>query len=147
MQNSFFKKAKIMLVADEGCREYPYKDSTGHLTIGIGHNLDAGAIGAGAIDALFEQDLKNAIDGARAIWGNDWETFSEHRQLALVNLVFNLGESKFREFYKTIKLIDAGEWAGAAANLLNTKYAKQVGLRAERVALMLEADVFPYENA
>ena len=57
--------------------------------------------------------------------------------MILVNLVFNMGFSKFLQFKKTIKHIENEEFELAGAELLNSRYAQQVGQRAIDVANQL----------
>jgi lysozyme len=55
----------------------------------------------------------------------------------MVNLIFNMGMSTFRKFKKTIQHMENGDYELAAAELLNSRYAQQVGQRALDVANQL----------
>lgn len=51
-------------------------------------------------------------------------------QSVLVNLIFNLGEAGLAKFKNTLKLINAGDYVRASANLIQSLWYKQVGGRA-----------------
>lgn len=128
------------LKRDEGCRLKPYKDTTGHLTIGYGHNLDNG-ITLEMAAMLLEQDIAIAVASLRGRF--DWfDTLSGPRQAALTNMVFNLGINKFMEFHGMLNALDNGDFHTAALHMLNSKWHDQVGARAERIAKQLEDDVY-----
>jgi lysozyme len=55
----------------------------------------------------------------------------------MVNLIFNMGMSTFRKFKKTIQHMENKEYELAGAELLNSRYAEQVGQRAIEVANQL----------
>jgi len=60
------------------------------------------------------------------------------RQEAMVDLLFNLGLPRFLGFKKMIKHLSNRDYSQAAAELLNSRYAIQVGDRANELAYMLE---------
>lgn len=146
-------KARRMLLRDEGSRPYPYDDAsgkfiygTGRVTVGIGRNLEANPLSDIAIDLLLLEDLTRAEAGARRILGNsNFQALTENRKLAVINLVFNLGEDGFSKFSTTIKFLKERDYESAALNLLKSKYATQVKTRANRVSEMIRKDDFPYE--
>jgi lysozyme len=130
-------KLTTELKRDEGVRDKPYLDTEGHLTIGVGHNLDA----EGLCDAAITAQLKYDID-TKAIVPLDihlpwWRLHPEPVQRALANLCFNLGIQSLLKFTTTLNLIQSRKYEQAARNLLKTLYAKQVGQRAQRVAQLL----------
>jgi len=57
----------------------------------------------------------------------------EVRQHAFVNMLFNLGLTKFSKFKKVIKNAKAGDWNEAAAQAQMSLWFKQVGKRAARI--------------
>ena len=62
----------------------------------------------------------------------------DERQYVLVDMTFNLGFNRLLLFKKMLSYIGTGCYKHAAAELLNSNYAKQVGTRAERLARTLE---------
>lgn len=143
MNHVNFEAAKKMLIFDEGMKLSPYQCSEGHQTIGIGHLL-SGDIGLDAALAIFAHDLTKAENGARGIFP-EFDSFSTPRQLALINLTFNLGAAGLRAFKKFVAAMKAANFSLAAAEILNSKYAAQVPKRAARIAAMIENDRLPKE--
>jgi len=127
------------LKRDEGLRLEPYRDSEGLLTIGYGHCLDRKGISQAVADQMLLDDIADAelITRVRFPWTAQ---LSEPRRAAIVNLVFNLGGAGLNTFKKFLVAAKAGDWQTARAELLDSKYAKQTGERAVRVATQLAED-------
>ena len=129
------------LERDEGLRLKPYTDTVGKLTIGIGRNLTDVGISEGEARALLENDIDRAeanLDRALP-W---WRGLDAVRQEIMVNLTFNLGIGGLLTFKNTLAAIKAGLWANAARGLRASKWARQVGARAERLASAMETGKF-----
>ena len=127
------------LIRDERLVLYPYRDSRGFMTIGVGHNLDARGISERAAIMILDddiQDTKTALLG-KFPWMRD---LSPARLGAFINLAFNMGVAGLSEFRKTLRLAESGEWVAASEQLLESLYATQVGDRARRVAQQLKTD-------
>lgn len=124
------------LIRDEGLRKFPYEDTVGKLTIGIGHNLTDRGLSDRVIQKIYDEDVEEAqIMLDRFLpW---WITRPEPVQRALVNLCFNMGIKTLLTFKITLANIQSGQYDRAAQNLLRSKYAKQVGERAQRVANLI----------
>ena len=134
-------KLRDQLIRDEGLRLEPYRDSEGLLTIGVGHCLDRKGISRKVADLMLDEDISDAQVTVRTKW--PWVgQLSEARQAAFTNLVFNLGGGGLSTFKKFLAAAQAGDWVTASRELLNSKYAKQVGGRAQRVAQQLLGDTW-----
>ena len=59
-----------------------------------------------------------------------WNTFPEDAKAIVMDLVFNMGINTWLSFRKTRAYMELGEWEKAGKELLNSKYAQQVGRRA-----------------
>ena len=59
------------------------------------------------------------------------------RQAVVVDMSFNLGLTRFSQFTQTLKAISAGNYAAASSYMLDSKWARQVGPRAQRLAKMM----------
>lgn len=129
-------RMKAELGRDEGVRLKPYRDGVGKLTLGIGRNLDDVGITANEADYLLENDIGRAMAGLDAAlpW---WRELSEARQRALVNMAFNLGVAGLLGFRAAIAALHAGDYDAAAVAALDSRWARQVGMRADRIAAML----------
>jgi len=53
-------------------------------------------------------------------------------------MAFNLGIAGLLKFENTLALIRSGSYAQAAAEMVKSKWAKQVGKRADRLANMMK---------
>lgn len=139
-----------MLKRHEGIRLKPYRCTAGKLTIGAGHNIDAkglppdieayledyGQITNEMVDILLDQDIEDTITDCKRLYP-ELESFTEPRQDALCDFVFNVGYKTASTFIKTNRAINAGQWDEAADLLLESRYARQVGKRANEIAEML----------
>ena len=129
------------LERDEGIRLKPYTDTVGKLTIGIGRNLTDVGISQGEARALLENDLDRVeTDLDRSLpW---WRGLDAVRQEVLANMTFNLGINGLLGFKNTLAAVKAGLWANAARGMRASKWARQVGARAERLASAMETGKF-----
>ena len=127
---------RSQIVRDEGVRLMPYKDSEGLLTIGVGRCLDRVGISMAEADMMLDNDISRATASviARIPWAQGLE---EVRRGALVNFAFNMGIAGLLGFQKMLAAMERGAWDEAARELLDSKYAGQVGVRAERLARQL----------
>jgi lysozyme len=124
------------LKIDEGTRLHPYTDTTGNLTIGIGRNLSSVGISETEAEALCLNDMA-AAEAALTRNVPWWLNLDDARQMALINLTFNMGINTLLEFKNMLAALHAGDYSGAAVDLLASKYAKEVGARAERIAALI----------
>ena len=158
------EKLKEQLVIDEGLKLFPYKDSLGITTIGIGRNLEGKGL---TKDELFflgikektKEDIikKLSITGitkedAFYLCDNDideiynqlkksvpwFESKPDVVQRILVNMGF-MGVPKLLKFTKTLGLIKENKYKDASIEMLNSLWAKQVKGRAIRLSNMLKS--------
>ena len=134
------------ICSDEGLRLRAYKCTAGKLTIGYGHKLTPSEIKAGMTEIsaakageLLHQDLGFAVAGCNQIFGRErFEGFSDARQRALVNMVYQMGATGVLGFRRMIDSIMHEDWNGASSNALDSKWARlDTPSRAQRVAGML----------
>ncbi len=130
-------KLKSILIRHESLKLSPYRCSAGKLTIGVGRNLEDKGISFEEADFMLENDIQDSLKALREIFV-DFETFSENRQIALVDMIFNLGRAGFEKFTKTIGLIRIGNWKRASLEALDSKWAEQVKTRGIEIAYMLK---------
>ena len=128
------------LVRDEGLRLKPYKDSVGKLTIGVGRNLDDRGLSTSEAMMLLTNDIadcaadvNNALPWARGL--------DEARRGVLLNMCFNLGIHGLLGFTHMLAALQTGLYAAAAAHMLDSRWAEQVGDRALRLAAQLKTGV------
>jgi lysozyme len=111
----------------------PYQDSAGKLTIGYGRNLDDNGISEKEAEILLEHDLAAASQDIVSVFP-EFETYSESRKTALADMMFNLGRPRLLGFTNMISAVKSGDWKLAGAEMLDSRWATQVGPRARKLA-------------
>ena len=141
-----YTQTELDLIRDEGVRLRVYRCTAGHLTIGVGHKLTDREVLQGLSEISLEQagyllhmDIGIAMNGCASIFGRDrFDSFTEARQRALVNMCFQLGTAGLAKFRKMVDAIMRDDWAAAQAEALDSKWARSDSpARAQRVAHML----------
>lgn len=140
MRPDTLKAAEDMLLHDEGLKRRPYKCPAGFWTWGVGHNLEAtplpldilililnGEMQAAPIDLLRHDILQTELAAQRVLGIAVYNGLSEPRKLAVVNMVFNLGEAGFAKFVSTIAAIQRGDFKAAGEHAAASLWARQVG--------------------
>lgn len=119
----------------EGYKAFPYKDTTGNITIGWGRNLDGVGISVDEAQLMFNNDIGHA---KRALQNQLFFVDQpEGVQMALINMCFNMGISKLKTFVKMIDALIHKNYTLAAMEALESNWAAQVGQRAKDVALVI----------
>lgn len=134
-------KIKEQLKLHESYEAFPYKDTEGKTTIGIGHNLDDRGLSDRVIDYIFDEDITVASDDLDRIgndFGFEWRSLSEARQLVLLDMSFNLGYDRLSKFKRTLGYIAKGMFKEAAIQMRHSKWHRQVKGRAVRLERMME---------
>ena len=127
-----------MIRQHEGVVKHAYKDSRGYLTIGVGRLIDKkldGGLSDDEINYLLANDIKRCQAEAETY---EWFAgLNEPRQAVIISLLFNLGKPRFDAFKKTHAALEVGDFPTAAKELLDSKWAIQVGKRADEMAAMM----------
>jgi lysozyme len=113
----------------EGFKAKPYLCTAGKITIGYGRNLDDVGVSKDEAEAMLINDIASARSGSWLIVAN-YEQLSDARKAVVVNMCFNLGRTRLSGFKKMIAAVNDGYFELAAKEMLNSKWAKQVGNRA-----------------
>lgn len=124
----------------EGCRLKPYKCPAGKLTIGYGRNLDDVGISQAEADMMFERDFAKAEADVRDLckeFGINVDDLIEQRFYVLTDMCFNLGKSGLKKFKKLFSDLKKGLYDDAANAMLDSLWAKQVGNRATKLAVLM----------
>lgn len=129
-------KLTDMLVDHEGMRRKPYRCTAGKLTIGVGRNLDDRGISPDEAMYMLTNDIRDSRRELSAAFS--WfDKLDEVRQAVLIDMCVNLGLSRLQGFRNTLALIGVGKYEAAAQEMLNSKWAEQVGRRAQRLSRMM----------
>lgn len=129
-------KLQSDLERDEGEVLHAYTDSEGYITIGVGRLIDqrrGGGISKSEARYLLNNDIQNVLGELDDAIGW-WRRLNEPRQRALANMAFNLGVPGLLKFNNMLHALRAGNWSLAHDEALNSRWAGQVGERAQRIA-------------
>jgi len=133
------KQIAKQLELHEGLRLNPYYCTAGKLTIGVGRNLESNGISKAEAYFMLENDVINVMAELddQIPW---WRDLSEVRKRVLVDMAFNMGTFGLMKFKKTLESIHKGDYASAAEEMLDSKWAKQVGQRAITLSNAMRSD-------
>lgn len=135
------------LRGDEGEKPCAYQDHLGYWTIGVGRLIDSRKPGAGLrpreIAFLLDNDIEDRIDALtiRLPW---FGLLDDARQGVLLNMSFQMGVDGLLGFVRTLERIRVGDYSGAAASMLESKWAKQTPARAKRMAEQMKTGDWQY---
>lgn len=147
MRDKLIKK----LIEDEANRQFAYDDKTGKsvtrgsmiegkVSVGIGRNLEDVGLRQDEIHYMLNNDLNEVEDQAKKFYW--YWALSDNRKIVILSMIFNLGLAGFEKFKKTIHYIEDEQWSDAANEMMDSEWAKQVGVRAYRLSQMMEKDTF-----
>ena len=137
-----------LIVDDEGSRIWPYVDTAGHRSWGVGHDLDAEPVAAD-VAALLNQavllQFQHDLDAVLAVASTEpwWTSLNDVRQASIADMLFNLGVRAIQTFGTFFGYIAAQRWTDAAADLRTTKVYRQLPTRYERLATIIETGQWP----
>ena len=150
-----FEDIKKRLMLHEGCVDHVYICPAGFKTIGIGRNLQTNPLTqkerefVGDLTKITVEQalylLKNDVKRCTKELLNNISFFSQlddERQYALLDMCFNMGIKKLLKFKRMLNAMLIGDYRGAAKECLMSKYAKDVGKRAVRIARLIETGVW-----
>jgi len=124
------------LKVHEGVRDKVYLDTEGIETIGVGRNLKDKGLSEDEIDYLLQNDISEFKSGVQDTW-SWWDSLDDVRQRVVVDMAFNMCLGGLSKFKKTLGHIEAGEYEEAASEMLNSRWAEQVGRRANTLSEMM----------
>ena len=141
-------KLREQLKIDEGVRYEVYDDHLGYKTFGIGHLVKTTdeeygwpvgtPVSEKRVNSVFDEDVETYIAETEKVFGNLQEMPQEVQQV-LVNMCFNMGAPRLSQFKKFIKAIHDEDWATASVEMLDSRWASQVGIRANRLSDRIKA--------
>lgn len=130
-----------MLMQHEGVKLKPYHCTAGKLTIGVGRNLDD--VGISEEEALYL--MRNDIERAARDLADHFpivRDLDDVRYYVLVDMAFNLGIVGLGRFKKMWACISVRDYECAAREMLDSKWAEQVGKRALKLSKMMRTGVY-----
>ena len=133
--------ARDLIIRHEGLRLMPYKDTVGKLTIGVGRNLDDMGISPDEAMLMLDNDIARAYDYLEKY---PWFTgLAEGRKAACINLMFNLGQTRFAGFKKFIAAMAAKNYVLAGDELKSSKWHGQVKIRGPEIVNLIVNEEWP----
>jgi lysozyme len=141
--DEFTARLSKQLQAEEGVRLQLYRDTKGILTIGVGRNIQANGISQDEMELMLANDIAaNVKFLSNYSWYN---SESDVRKAALVDLCF-MGPDRLLHFVNMIAALGRQDFEAAAAEVLNSQWAKDVGEgRSNRVANMILTGAWPVD--
>ena len=130
------------LILDEGYKYETYEDHLGFLTLGVGHLvLDTDPeidkpVGTPVSEERVLECLNNDIETVcneldrNMPW---WKELGDEKMRVLANMCFNLGITRLLKFRKFLAALEAGDFETAGEEMMDSKWATQVGARATRL--------------
>tara|TARA_R110000787_G_scaffold30961_1_gene82633 strand:- start:197 stop:619 length:423 start_codon:yes stop_codon:yes gene_type:complete len=133
-----------MLKVHEGVETYAYKCSENKTTIGVGRNVDkAGGLGLSddEVDYLLQNDINRVILELNSEY--DWfSDLDDIRQDAMIDISFNLGQTRLRAFKNALAAMSEGDWDEAADQFMDSRWSEQVGIRAKNLTEMIRSGAY-----
>lgn len=127
------------LLRHEGYRQFPYKCSAGKLTIAIGRNIEERGVSKDEAMYLLHNDIVICNQELNLVYPII-KVLSQERHNVLVNMCFNMGIRRLSQFKKMWAALNIGDYEEASKQMLDSKWARQVGSRAIELAkIMMES--------
>lgn len=132
----------------EGVKTRAYQDPMGTWHIGVGRNIHPEGPNQGVGITHDEIDFMLSNDIARTIQelSEEYRWFQEleegARRDGIINMHFNLGKYRFAKFVKAIGHMENGNYDAAAAEFLDSLWAKQVKGRSLEVTDMIKTNTY-----
>jgi|TARA_R100000781_G_C4039710_1_gene113555 lysozyme len=130
------------LILDEGYKYEIYEDHLGFATLGVGHLIldkdpEFGKpLGTPVSEERILECLNNDIDiVCRELDRNMpwWKDLDDNKMRVLANMSFNLGMPRLSGFKNFLGALESGDYEKAAVEMMDSKWATQVGDRATRL--------------
>jgi lysozyme len=130
------------LIMDEGYKYEIYLDHLGYPTLGVGHLITekdeehGQEVGTVVHDERIKECLQNDIDivckelDEKMSW---WRGLNDNRRRVMANMCFNLGYPRLSGFKNFLSAMKDENWEKAAEEMMDSKWATQVGDRAKRL--------------
>ena len=125
----------------EGYRNKVYLDTLGKRTVGVGHLCvedfweDDKEYEEKFLMTILEHDLSDAIKGANDLMAeNGCMDMNEKAHEIIIEMVFQLGKTGVSKFKNMWKALSGLQYSAAAAQMLDSRWAKQTPNRANGMA-------------
>ncbi len=124
------------IIRDEGLRYKAYTCTALKVTIGVGRNLEDNGLSHEEVMFLLNNDLERCADEVEK--NLPWfPHLKDQRAAVIINMTFNLGITRLLQFKRMLAAVEKGDYLTASKEMLDSKWARQVPKRAERLALQM----------
>ena len=134
--------------ADEGVKYEIYLDHLGLPTFGIGHLvLDSDAesgqgvgtpVSESRVNECFDKDVEVVLSECRILYPY-FDDLPDEVQQIIANMMFNMGRPRLSKFKGMKRNVDARDWMGAATEMVDSQWYRQVTNRADRLVTRMRA--------
>lgn len=131
------QKLRSLLLQNESYKQYPYSDTTGHLTIGIGRNLSDRGISQAEAFALLDDDVLYFSSKLSQLC-EYFDGLDDNRKIAVIDMCFNVGVNSFLSFHDFHDAMARHDYVAASNAMLDSRWAAQVGQRAVTDAYIIK---------
>ena len=132
---SYQEELVKQLKKHEGLVLKPYKCTANKLTIGYGHNIEDNGISLNCAEYILIEDIEEAKRNLYAVFTKDFfDDLSDKRKIALIDMMFNLGLSKFLTFKRFIQAVKTENWNRASVEMIHSKAYTQAKRRYQLLA-------------
>lgn len=121
--------AKKWAYEHEALRLKLYKCTSEKWTIGVGRNIEDNGISADEADYMLENDLNSVFKDLERF--DFWPRLCAVRQAVLADMRLNLGMPRLAGFHKMLAALRVADYAGAAKEMEDSAWFRQVGKRAK----------------
>ena len=136
------EKLREEIEYDEGSVNEIYLDHLGLATFGVGHLVrkedpEYGWEVGTPVDAdrcveAFNTDIETVLSDCKLLY-SDFEDLPEEAQRIIANMMFNMGRPRLSKFKGMKRGVDARDWDLAAAEMVDSRWYRQVTNRADRL--------------
>ena len=136
------EKLREEIEYDEGNVEKIYLDHLGLPTFGIGHLVreedpeygwEVGTeVSNDRCVEAFNEDIKTVVSDCYKLY-EDFDDLPEEAQRIIANMMFNMGRPRLSKFKGMKRGVDARDWMTAAAEMVDSRWYRQVTNRADRL--------------
>jgi lysozyme len=138
----------------EGFNNKIYYDTEGYPTIGYGHKIPKKDLKSGKFkngisreyaNKLYAEDMNRTSNRFFKKYPQ-YKDYPKEVKTALIDASFNMGEGFLDKFKNMKRALDQKNYPEAATQLLDSKYAEQVGQRAKDNAMRI-ASAYNYQSS
>ena len=144
------KTARSMLISEEGWRNKAYPDPLTKgppWTIGVGHTgpeVHEGLYWSDdKVSEVLDADIAKATVECNTRFAPWFQHLNDARQSVLVSMVFQMGLPRVIGFKQALNAMKTGSFEQAAAEMLDSYWAKQTPARAGRMARQMASGEWP----